>query len=128
MPRRMPYPPSGYPPQAYPPQQPYAPQPPYQPQQAPPPQAQPPQQMPPATGDAGTLVVRVQPAGAEVWIDGEQWRGPEGDERLVIQVSEGPHRVEVRKEGYRRYTGDVQVRRGETVPVNVSLTQGRDEQ
>ena len=61
-----------------------------------------------------------------MWIDGEQWRGPEGDERLVVQLSEGAHHVEIRKSGYRVYTTDVQVRRGETVPLNVSLSQGRD--
>jgi hypothetical protein len=71
--------------------------------------------------------VRVQPTASEVWIDGEQWRGPEGDERLVVQLSEGTHHVEVRKSGFRRYATDVQVRRGETVPLNVSLSPDRDQ-
>ena len=124
-PPRQPYPPQPYPPpQAYPPQQPYPP-PPQQPQQP-----MPPDQQAPSAGasNSGALVVRVQPSGAEVWIDGEQWRGPEGDERLVVQLSEGTHHVEVRKSGYRVYTTDVQVRRGETVPLNVSLSQGRDDE
>ncbi len=69
----------------------------------------------------GSLVIRVQPAGADVMIDGERWQGPEGSERLVIQVSEGPHRVEVRKEGYVPFSTTVKVRNGETAPVNVSL-------
>ncbi len=69
----------------------------------------------------GALVVRVQPSGAEVLVDGERWQGPEGSERLVIQVSEGSHRVEVRKEGFMPFTTTVQVRRGETAPLNVSL-------
>ena len=69
----------------------------------------------------GSLVIRVQPAGADVVIDGERWQGPEGSERLVVQVSEGSHRVEVRKEGYVPFSTTVKVRNGETAPVNVSL-------
>jgi len=69
----------------------------------------------------GALVIRVQPSGAEVVIDGERWQGPEGSERLVIQLSEGSHRVEVHKEGYVPFTTTVQVRQGETAPLNVAL-------
>jgi hypothetical protein len=69
----------------------------------------------------GSLVIRVQPAGADVVIDGERWQGPEGSERLVVQVSEGSHRVEVRKDGYVPFSTTVKVRNGETAPVNVSL-------
>jgi hypothetical protein len=69
----------------------------------------------------GSLVIRVQPAGADIVIDGERWQGPEGSERLVIQVSEGSHRIEVRKEGYTPFSTTVRVRSGETAPVNVSL-------
>ncbi len=69
----------------------------------------------------GNLAIRVQPAGAEVLIDGEPWQGPEGQERLIVQVSEGTHRVEIRKDGYETFSTEVQVRRGETTPLNVSL-------
>jgi hypothetical protein len=69
----------------------------------------------------GTLAIRVQPGGAEVFIDAERWQGPEGADRLVVQVSEGTHRVEVRKDGYVTYTSQVQVRYGETTTLNVSL-------
>jgi hypothetical protein len=69
----------------------------------------------------GSLVIRVQPAGADIVIDGERWQGPEGAERLVIQVPEGSHRIEVRKEGYAPFSTTVRVRSGETAPVNVSL-------
>jgi hypothetical protein len=57
-----------------------------------------------------------------VIIDGERWEAPEGGERLVVQLSEGEHRVEVRKDGYRTFTTTIRVRRAETVPINVSLT------
>jgi hypothetical protein len=74
----------------------------------------------PAAG-FGTLAIRVQPAGADVLIDGERWQGPEGQPRLVVQLARGTHHVEIRKEGYETYSGDVQVREGETTPLNVSL-------
>jgi hypothetical protein len=75
-----------------------------------------------STSPAGTLVLRVQPSGADVTVDGEHWPGPSGDERLVIQVAEGRHRVEVRKDGYQPFSTEVDVRRSESLPVNVSLT------
>lgn len=75
-----------------------------------------------STSPTATLVLRVQPSGADVTIDGEAWQGPSGDERLVIQVAEGRHRVEVRKDGYQPYSAEVDVKRRESLPVNVSLT------
>jgi archaellum component FlaG (FlaF/FlaG flagellin family) len=72
-------------------------------------------------GNFGSVAVRVQPADADVLIDGERWSAPSTQERLVVQLSEGRHHVEVRKDGYEQYSSDVQVRRGETVNVNVSL-------
>ena len=69
----------------------------------------------------GSIAVRVQPGDAEVLIDGEEWRASGGQDRLVVEVPEGPHRIEIRKPGYRGYMADVQVRRGETTRINVSL-------
>ena len=91
--------------------------------------ATPPPQNPPTAGRRGpapasgfsTLAVRVQPANAEVLIDGERWQGPEGQDRLMIQVSEGRHQVEIRKEGYQSFSTQVQTRAGETENLNVSL-------
>ena len=71
----------------------------------------------------GTVAIRVQPADAEVLIDGEHWEAPAG-ERLQVQLSDGPHRVEVRKSGYRSYSSTVRVRSGETTTLNVSLSAG----
>jgi hypothetical protein len=75
----------------------------------------------------GTLLIRVQPAGAEILIDGERWETPEGQTRLAVDVIEGNHRIEIRKEGYKPYTSNVRLRRGETLPVNVSLPSSQDE-
>lgn len=71
----------------------------------------------------GSIAVRVQPADAEVLIDGEPWQAPAG-ERVLVQLSEGSHQVEVRKSGYRTYTSTVRIRTGETVTLNVSLSEG----
>ena len=69
----------------------------------------------------GTLTIRSQPADAEVSIDGENWRGPGGQDRLVIELAEGSHTIEIRKPGYRTYVTQVEIRRGEATPLNVSL-------
>jgi hypothetical protein len=70
----------------------------------------------------GTLVVRVQPSGAEIRIDGERWEGPEEPgERLVVQLATGNHRVEIRKDEYQPYSTDVVVRGNESSTLNVSL-------
>ena len=98
----------------------------------PPPQQYPPQQPPPPQPDNqrgagrsnaayGSLAVKVQPGDAEISIDGEAWRGPGGQDRLVVEVAEGSHTVEIRKAGFRTYVTQVDVRRGQTTPLNVSL-------
>ena len=75
----------------------------------------------------GTLAIRVQPGDAEVLIDGELWRSPEAQDRVVVEVAEGAHTIEIRKAGYRAYVTQVQVRRGETLPINVSLRAREDQ-
>jgi hypothetical protein len=67
------------------------------------------------------VAIRVQPLDAEISIDGEAWRGPGGQDHLVVDLAEGSHTVEIRKPGYRTYVTQVDVRRGETTPLNVSL-------
>ena len=98
------------------------------------PQPMPPQQQPPddprgpdgprggqRNAVYGTLAIKVQPGDAEVSIDGENWRGPGAQDRLTVEVAEGSHTVEIRKSGYRTYVTQVDVRRGQTTPLNVSL-------
>jgi hypothetical protein len=69
----------------------------------------------------GTLALRVQPGDATVLVDGEPWRGPQTQDRLVIQLAEGAHRVRVEKPGFQAFTVEVNVRAGETTSFNVSL-------
>jgi PEGA domain-containing protein len=113
-------------------------QPPYPP--SPPPQRGPGRRMPPPPppqqgGSArggqqsgyGSVSIRVQPADADVSIDGEAWRSPAGQERLVVELSEGSHTIEIRKAGYRTYVTQVDVRRGDTSQLNVSLRSGGEQ-
>ena len=85
-------------------------------------------QAPPPRGgqpsEFGSLLLRVRPADAEVFVDGEVWKAPEGEDQFVIELAEGPHRIEVRKAGFQTYMTTVRVRRGETARLNVSLTAG----
>jgi hypothetical protein len=72
-------------------------------------------------GAYGTLALKVQPGDAEISIDGENWQGPGGQDRLTVEVAEGSHTVEIRKSGFRTYVTQIEVRRGQTTPLNVSL-------
>lgn len=69
----------------------------------------------------GTLSLRVQPGDAEIVIDGERWSAPGNQDRISIQLTEGRHRVEVRRQGMNTYSEDVLIRRGATLTLNVSL-------
>ena len=75
-------------------------------------------------GEFGTLNLRVQPEDAIVTIDGDRWDSPQGGSRLVVQLTPGTHRIEVRKDGFRTYTSTIQIRPGESQTLNVSLPQG----
>jgi hypothetical protein len=75
----------------------------------------------PSSQNFGTFSIRVLPADAEVLVDGERWMTPPGADRLVIQLSDGKHKVEVRKEGFEKFSSEFQVRRGEATTLNVSL-------
>ncbi len=69
----------------------------------------------------------MQPPDADIFIDREAWHtSPEEGARLVVQVAGGLHHVEVRKDGYEPFAIEVNVRPGETAPVNVSLTRARE--
>jgi hypothetical protein len=72
-------------------------------------------------GDTGSVTVRVQPADAEILIDGERWESPHPGV-LTVELPEGSHHVEVRKDGYRTYSAEIAVRRGAGSSVNVSLS------
>lgn len=70
----------------------------------------------------GSLSIRVQPADAEILIDGEPWQTSGPADRLVVEVGEGRHRIEIRKDGFVSFSRDVDVRGGATETVNVVLS------
>jgi hypothetical protein len=70
----------------------------------------------------GSVSIRVQPGDAEVLIDGERWSGSNSQDRLVVQLPEGRHHVDVRKNGFENYSSDVDVTSGQSVTLNVSLS------
>ena len=72
----------------------------------------------------GTLSIRVQPADATILIDQRVWDRPREDDRLSLEVVEGPHHVEIRKAGYATYVRTIDVPRGRSVVLNVALTPG----
>lgn len=75
-------------------------------------------------GDFGSVSVNVRPPNAEIFIDGERWVTPETTGPLVVQLAPGRHTIELRAPGYRPFSSVVDVRRGETTPLNVSLPPG----
>ena len=77
--------------------------------------------------DFGTLSFQVRPPDAEIFIDGERWTGPEGPGPLEVQVAPGTHRVEIRSPGRQTFVRTLSIRAGETLPLNVSLTQAEPE-
>jgi hypothetical protein len=80
---------------------------------------QPARRTPEAVG-FGTLDLYVQPATAEVTLDGQRWVSSD-EGHFMVQVPAGKHRVEVSKSGYRQFTTEIEIREGEAVPLNVSL-------
>jgi hypothetical protein len=69
----------------------------------------------------GAVAIQVQPADAEISIDGEPWRDGAGEQPLVVQLAAGPHTIDIRKAGYRSFSVHVEVQDGETTPINVRL-------
>jgi hypothetical protein len=69
----------------------------------------------------GALSLRVQPGDARVLIDGEAWSGSQPQDRIAVQLGEGRHHLQIEKAGFQTFSGDVDVRAGETTSLNVSL-------
>lgn len=82
-----------------------------------------PRRQPRERGDAryASLSIRVQPGRAVVRVDGERWDGPADHDRLVVEVTEGRHLVEVQLDGYEPFSREYDVRAGDTEQINISL-------
>jgi hypothetical protein len=46
---------------------------------------------------------------------------PKAAVRLIVQLSAGQHRIDVRKDGFRPYTTTITIRAGEPQSLNISL-------
>ena len=89
-----------------------------------PPPSGPPSSTPPGNQTQrsdGQLMLHVQPSDAEVLIDGQPWPAAPTQDRVVLDLPQGRHVIQVRKAGYVGYTTEVEVRRGETANVDVTL-------
>ena len=53
--------------------------------------------------------------------DGQRQSLRPGENRLVIQLEEGVHRLVIQKAGFQTFETDLQIRRGRTLAFNVSL-------
>jgi len=70
----------------------------------------------------GMLLLRVQPGDSSIAIDGDMWETSDEAGPLILQLETGSHMIEIRKQGYRTYTTELTVRRGETTTLNVAMT------
>ncbi len=69
----------------------------------------------------GALSLLLDPADAEILIDGEPFARDALDTRVVIELTEGRHVVEVQKAGFTTYRQDVLIREGRTLALRVTL-------
>jgi hypothetical protein len=76
---------------------------------------------PPPNTRFGRVIVRAQPVDAEVYIDGERWLTPDSAARLVVNLAAGRHHIEIHKSGFDSFSTEIDVRPGESTPINVSL-------
>jgi hypothetical protein len=69
----------------------------------------------------GRLSIQLQPADAELLIDGQPWQVSQGQTSVVVDVAAGRHAVQARKQGYVGYLTEIDVQPGQTAPVTITL-------
>ena len=69
----------------------------------------------------GVLTLRVQPAEAQVRIDGEVWGHLGGMEELSIHLPAGTHWIELLRDGQPAFSTEVEIQLGQTTPLNIRL-------
>lgn len=70
----------------------------------------------------GTLAIRVQPEGARILVDGQEWNASDTNAPLRLELQAGSHDVEVQANGFAPFHRTVRVRPGDTTSLNVSLS------
>jgi hypothetical protein len=69
----------------------------------------------------GILTLHVEPADAQVFIDGELWLGLENRTDLVIHIPQGWHQLEIRKDGYQTFKTEIGLSEGGATRLNIRL-------
>jgi len=69
----------------------------------------------------GILAVRVEPADAQIYVDGEAWSAAQDLSEFVIHLPAGWHQLEVRKQGYQPFTAKLELSEGQTSRLGVKL-------
>lgn len=89
------------------------------------PEPPPPPPLPPSPSEPsrfGTVAIRVQPAGVTILIDGERWEGPNDfDDRMIVQLPVGHHKVEAEKKGYRQFITEIDISADRTSNLTISM-------
>lgn len=68
----------------------------------------------------GELDLRVQPADADLSIDGQRWLSSDPN-RFLLQLPVGKHKIAITKIGYRGFESEVEVTEAASVLLNISL-------
>jgi hypothetical protein len=76
------------------------------------------------SSDFGTIAISYRPIDAVIYIDGERWASPNAGGPVVVQLLPGRHNVEVRAPNHKWFSTDIDVRAGQSTPLNVSLSAG----
>ena len=73
--------------------------------------------------DEGFVVFKVEPSSAEIWVDGHlEGKAREfSGSRKVLRLSSGPHKLEIRREGYETYQQDLYAGAGAKQTITVRL-------
>ncbi len=70
----------------------------------------------------GMLAVWIDPADAQVVVDGELWQGTVGRTEHVIHLPAGWHQLEIRKDGFQTFRTGIELSEGGTMRLNVRLS------
>jgi len=72
-------------------------------------------------GDSGRLVLQVVPSAADIYIDGNHHRG-----FINTLLEPGRYRLQIEKDGYKPYVGDIRINRHRLVNLKIPLEKSRD--
>jgi len=76
--------------------------------------------------ELGTVTISFRPVSADVYVDGERWAPSVPGGPLAVKLPPGRHTIDVRAAEHRSFSAVIDVRRGESIPLNVSLPAGSD--